>query len=97
MLNPINVIVYDAADIYNLYAEKYGKQEAEEAVYQYALRECHPLENNGILQRNTFNFISLYLPKEEEMIYYSEYRKFLAEIIVENSDLNYGETAYIMY
>lgn len=89
MLNPINVIVYDAADIYNLYAEKYGKQEAEEAVYQYALRECHPLENDGI--------ISLYLPEEEEMTYYSEYRKSLAEIIIENSDLNYGDTAYIMY
>lgn len=89
MLNPINVIVYDAADIYNLYAEKYGKQEAKEAVYQYALRECHPLENDGI--------ISLYLPEEEEMTYYSEYRKSLAEIIIENSDLNYGDTAYIMY
>lgn len=89
MLNPINVIVYDAADIYNLYAEKYDKQEAEEAVYQYALRECHPLENDGI--------ISLYLPEEEEMTYYSEYRKSLTEIIIENSDLNYGDTAYIMY
>ena len=89
MLNPINVIVYDAADIYNLYAEKYGKQEAEEAVYQYALRECHPFENDGI--------ISLYLPGKEEMTYYSEYRAFLTEIIVENSNLNYGDTAYIMY
>lgn len=84
------MIVYDAADIYNLYAEKYGEQEAEEAVYQYALRECHPLlENDGI--------VSLYLPDKEDMAYYSEYRKSLAEIIVENSDLNYGDTAYIMY
>jgi len=90
MLNPVNIIVYDAADIYNLYAEKYGKQEAEKAVYQYALQECHPLlENDGI--------VSLYLPEKEEMTYYSEYRTFLAEIIVENSDLNYGDTAYIMY
>lgn len=90
MLNPINIIVYDAADIYNLYAEKYGEQEAEEAVYQYALRECHPLlENDGI--------VSLYLPDKEDMAYYSEYRTSLAEIIVENSDLNYGDTAYIMY
>jgi hypothetical protein len=90
MLNPINVIVYDAADIYNLYAEKYGEQEAEEAVYQYALRECHPLlENDGI--------VSLYLPEKEEMAYYNKYRASLAEIIVENSDLNYGDTAYIMY
>jgi len=90
MLNPLNIIVYDAADIYNLYAEKYGEQEAEEAVYQYALRECHPLlENDGI--------VSLYLPDKEDMAYYSEYRSSLAEIIVENSDLNYGDTAYIMY
>ena len=90
MLNPINIIVYDAADIYNLYAEKYGEQEAEEAVYQYALRECHPfLENDEI--------VSLYLPNKEDMAYYSEYRTSLAEIIVENSDLNYGDTAYIMY
>ena len=90
MLNPLNIIVYDAADIYNLYAEKYGEQEAEEAVYQYALRECHPLlENDGI--------VSLYLPDKEDMAYYSEYRTSLAEIIVENSDLNYGDTAYIMY
>lgn len=89
MLNPVNVVVYDAVDIYNLYAEKYGKQEAEKAVYQYALRECHPFDDDGI--------ISLYLPEKEKMVYYSDYRASLAKIIIENSDLNYGDTAYIMY
>lgn len=90
MLNPLNVLVFDFAEIQNLYAEKYGVEEAAKAIYDYVRYQLNStLAKDGI--------VSLYLPVDYEKSYYNEYRNKLADIIVENSDLNYGDTAYIMY
>jgi hypothetical protein len=90
MLNPINVLVFDFFEIWELYAEKYGAKEADKAIYDYVRYQLNPtLAKDGI--------VSLYLPIDGEKSYYSEYRNKLANIIVENSDLKYGDTAYIMY
>jgi hypothetical protein len=90
MLNPLNVLVFDSAEIWNLYAEKYGAEEAAKAMYNYVRYQLNPtLAKDGI--------VSLYLPVDYEKPYYNEYRAKIADIIVENSSLNYGDTAYIMY
>ena len=90
MLNPLNILVFDFSEIWELYAEKYGAKEADKAIYDYVYYELNPtLVKDGI--------VSLYLPMDCEKSYYNEYRNKLADIIIENSSLNYGDTAYIMY
>ena len=90
MLNPLNVLVFDFSEIWELYAEKYGAKEADKAIYDYVRFELNPtLAKDGI--------VSLYLPMDCEKSYSNEYRSKIADIIVENNDLNYGDTAYIMY
>ena len=90
MLNPLNILVFDFFEVWSLYAEKYGAKEADKVIYDYVRYELNPtLVRDGI--------VSLYLPVDGEKSYYSEYRSKLADIIVENSSLNYGDTAYIMY
>lgn len=90
MLNPLNVLVFDFSEVWNLYAEKYGAEEANKAMYDYIRYKLNlTLAKDGI--------VSLYLPMDCEKSYYNEYRNKLADIIVENSSLNYGDIAYIMY
>ena len=90
MLNPLNVLIFDFSEIWELYAEKYGIEEAAKAMCDYVRYQLNPtLTKNGI--------VSLYLPMNYDKSYYNEYRNKLADIIVETSDLNYGDTAYIMY
>ena len=89
MLNPLNVLVFDFSEIWDLYAEKYGAEEAIKAMYGYVRYQLNPT-----LVRD--DIVSLYLPMDCEKSYYNEYRNKIADIIVENSSLNYGDTAYIM-
>ena len=91
MLNPLNVLVFDFFEIWNLYAEKYGAKEADKAIYDYVHYQLNPTLVRG------GDIVSLYLPVDYEKSYYNEYRSKIADIIVENSGLNYGDTAYIMY
>lgn len=91
MLNPLNVLVFDFSEIWDLCAKKYGVEEADKAIYDYVRFELGPTLVKG------GNIVSLYLPVDGEKSYYSEYRNKLADIIIENSGLNYGDTAYIMY
>lgn len=90
MLNPLNILVFDFSEVWDLYAKKHGVEEAVKAMYSYVRYELNPtLVKDGI--------VSLYLPMDCEKSYYNEYRNKIADIIVENSSLNYGDTAYIMY
>ena len=87
MLKPLNIIVFDSVEVENVAAEYFGNE-----------RKARALLLALDLQRNDDEpIVSMYLPTAEEREYYDETTCNLADIIVKNSDLNYGDTAYIMF
>lgn len=87
MLKPLDIIVFDFVEVENVAAEYFGNKSKARALL-LALD----------LQRNDDEpIVSMYLPTAEEREYYDEATCDLADIIVKNSDLNYGDTAYIMF
>lgn len=87
MLKPLNIIVFDSVELENVAAEYFGNEHKARALL-LALE----------LQRNDDEpIISMYLPTAEERKYYDETTCNLADIIVKNSELDYGNTAYIMF
>lgn len=87
MLKPLDIIVLDSVEVENVAAEYFGNEHNARALL-LALD----------LQRNDDEpIVSMYLPTPEERKYYDETTCDLADIIVKNSELNYGDTAYIMF
>ena len=87
MLKPLNIIVFDSVEVENVAAEYFGNEYKARALL-LALD----------LQRNDDeSIVSMYLPTAVEREYYDESTCNLADVIVKYSDLNYGDTAYIMF
>lgn len=87
MLKPLDIIVFDSIEVKNVATEYFGNEYKAKALL-LALD----------LQRNDDEpIVSMYLPTAEEREYYDESTCNLADVIVKYSDLNYGDTAYIMF
>jgi len=87
MLKPLNIIVFDSVEVENAAAEYFGNEHKARALL-FALDS----------QRNSDeSIVSMYLPTAEEREFYDESTCNLADVIVKNSDLDYGDTAYIMF
>ena len=86
MLKPLNIIVFDSEDIFELLAAQSDVNHADMILGEIAE---YLYDGEGIA--------SVYLFPKEEQKYHSECDSELADIIVANSELNYGDTAYIMF
>ena len=86
MLKPINIIVFDSADLYDTLLEEYhGNTNKVETAFK------------SITDEKDESLISFYLPSPEEQQFYDEVTAEITNAIVKNSILNYGDTAYIMF
>lgn len=87
MLKPLNIIVLDSVEVETA-AEEYFGDKNKARMLLLALD----------LQRyDDESIVSMYLPTTEEREFYDESTCALADVIVKYSDLNYGDTAYIMF
>lgn len=87
MLKPLDIIIFDSVEVENA-AEEYFGNKTKARLLLFVVDT----------QRNDDEpIVSVYLPTTEEREYYDETTCDLADVIVEYSDLNYGDTAYIMF
>ena len=85
MLKPVDIIVFDSGDLYDVLLQEYNNDTKKvDAAFAYLTDESEE------------TLISFYLPGPEEQQFYDEITGEIADIIVKNSVLNYGNTAYIM-
>lgn len=87
MLNPLDIIVFDSTEVETAAKEYFGDK-TKARLLLFAIDT----------QRNDDEpIVSVYLPTAEERKFYDESTCELADVIVKYSDLNYGDTAYIMF
>ncbi len=86
MLKPLDIIVFDSEDIFELLAAQSNIHHADTILDEVAKRLY---DDEGIA--------SIYLVPKKEQKYHPECNNELSNIIVANSTLNYGDTAYIMF
>jgi len=86
MLKPLDIIVFDSGDIFELLAAQSNAHHADAVLGEIAESLY---DGEGIA--------SIYLVPKEEQKYQPECNDELSNIIVANSTLNYGDTAYIMF
>ena len=86
MLKPLDIIVFDSEDIFELLAAQSSASQADAFLGEIA--QCL-YDGEGVA--------SIYLVPKEEQKYHPECENELSNIIVANSTLNYGDTAYIMF
>lgn len=87
MLKPVNLIVFDSADLYNTLLKEFSNNvnKAETAL-------------DYIVDEREETLVSFYLPVPEEQLYYEEIAGEIADIIVKNSNgVQYGDTVYILF
>lgn len=82
MLKPLDIIVFDSVEVKNAATEYFGDEHKARAL---------------LLTLDLQPIVSVYLPTVEERKFYDETTCDLADIIVKYSNLNYGDTAYIMF
>ena len=85
MLKPLNILVFGSADIYELIAATSTEEHADEIIEAIA-EGC-----------SEDSIVRLYLPSKKEQQFYDSYKNELANLIVENSELHYGDAAYIIF
>ena len=87
MLKPVNLIVFDSADLYDTLLKEFSNNvEKTEVALEY------------ITDESDETLISFYLPVPGEQQYYEEIAGEIADIIVKNSnDVQYGDTVYILF
>lgn len=86
MLKPLNIIVFDSEDIFELLAAQFDVYHADVVLGEIAE---YLYDGEGIA--------SIYLIPKEEQKNHPECDNELSNVIVANSTLNYGDTAYIMF
>ena len=87
MLKPLDIIVFDSTEVETA-AEEYFGDKNKARMLLLAI---------DLLRNDDESIISVYLPTAEEREFYDESTCDLADVIVKYSDLNYGDTAYIMF
>ena len=87
MLKPLDIIVFDSVEVENAAEEYFGNQNKARMLL-FAV-DSQRYDDESI--------VSMYLPTTAEREYYDEATCDLADVIVKYSDLNYGDTAYIMF
>ena len=87
MLKPLDIIVFDSVEVEKA-AEEYFGDKNKARMLLLAI---------DLLRNDDEPIVSVYLPTTEEREFYDESTCDLADVIVEYSDLNYGDTAYIMF
>ena len=87
MLKSLDIIVFDSVEVENA-AEEYFGDKNKARMLLLAI---------DLLHNDDEPIVSVYLPTTEEREFYDESTCDLADVIVKYSDLNYGDTAYIMF
>lgn len=87
MLKPLDIIVFDSVEVEKA-AEEYFGDKNKARMLLLAI---------DLLRNDDESIVSVYLPTTEEREFYDESTCDLADVIVKYSDLNYGDTAYIMF
>lgn len=87
MLKPLDITIFDSVEVETAAEEYFGDKYKARAL----------LLNLDLLRNDDEPIISMYLPTTEEREYYDESTCNLADVIVKYSNLNYGDTAYIMF
>lgn len=82
MLKTLNIAVFYRQEILQLYKDIYGEEETKN-MEKLLFPFCDKLN-------------AIYLPTLKDKNYYNDFRNKLAKIIVENSRLKYGDTAYVL-
>ena len=87
MLKPVNLIVFDSADLYNTLLKEFSNNvDKVETALDY------------IVDEREETLVSFYLLVLEEQLYYEEIAGEIADIIVKNSNgVQYGDTVYILF
>jgi len=87
MLKPLDIIVFDSVEVEKA-AEEYFGDKNKARMLLLAI---------DLLRNDDEPIVSVYLPTTEEREFYDESTCDLADVIVKYSNLNYGDTAYIMF
>lgn len=87
MLKPLNIFVFDSEDIHKLIANNFDENYADTVLDLIA----------ELTEANDNTIVDFYLPNKEEQYYYNDWEIKFTDLIVANSELNYGDTAYIMF
>ena len=87
MLKPLNIIVFDNMDIHELIANNFDENYADTVLDLVT----------ELTEANDNTIVDFYLPGKEEQRFYNDWEITLTNLIVANSTLNYGDTAYIMF
>lgn len=87
MLKPLDITVFDSVEVEQAAIEYFGDKQKARFL----------LLNLDLLRNDDEPIVSMYLPTVEEREFYDESTCDLADVIVKYSDLNYGDTAYIMF
>ena len=87
MLKPVNLTVFDSADLYDTLLKEFSNNvDKTEVALEY------------ITDGSDETLVSFYLPVPEEQQYYEEIAGEIADIIVKNSNgVQYGDTVYILF
>jgi len=87
MLKPLNITIFDSVEV----------EQAAVEYFEDRQKARYLLLNLDLLRNDDEPILSMYLPTPEEREFYDESTCDLADVIVKYSDLNYGDTAYIMF
>ena len=87
MLKPVNLTVFDSADLYDTQLKELSNNlDKTEVALEY------------ITDGSDETLVSFYLPVPEEQQYYEEIAGEIADIIVKNRNgVQYGDTVYILF
>ena len=87
MLKPLDITIFDSVEV----------EQAAVEYFEDRQKARYLLLNLDLLRNDDEPILSMYLPTPEEREFYDESTCDLADVIVKYSDLNYGDTAYIMF
>lgn len=87
MLKPLDITIFDSVEV----------EQAAVEYFEDRQKARFLLLNLDLLRNDDEPILSMYLPTPEEREFYDESTCDLADVIVKYSDLNYGDTAYIMF
>lgn len=87
MLKPLNITVFDSYDVYEMLLARLKDEKRVDDILGNIAEDLY--DGEGIA--------SFYLPGKDDQKFYSDDEIELTETIVTNSNLNYYDTAYIMF